>query len=29
METELIFRELETQYELNEFDTINNHVVEI
>ena len=28
-ETELIFRELKTQYELNGFDTNKKHVVEI
>jgi len=28
-ETELIFRELKTQYELDEFDTSKEHVVEI
>ncbi|WP_281259905.1 IS4 family transposase [Halalkaliarchaeum desulfuricum] len=28
-ETELLFRELKTQYELDEFDTIKKHVVEI
>jgi len=28
-ETELIFRELKTQYELDEFDTSKKHVVEI